>query len=117
MRASQLLETVAADLRNEGLRAEVDSQKLNPPCVWVALTNMQVDRLDGTAEATLQLTFVAPDHGTVSALDELTVMVAAAVDAVDLIGEIETIAVSLPNQGNTPLPAFRTEIPGLEIEL
>lgn len=117
MRAAELLESIAADLREAGLRAEVDPQKLNPPCVWVALTSLQVDRLDGTGEANVQLTFVSPDHGTTSALDELTTMLAGAVDAVDLIGEIETIAISLPNQGNTPLPALRTTIPGLELEL
>lgn len=117
MRANELLDDLAGDMRGVGLRAEVDPKRLNPPCVWVSLTNFQVARLDGTAEATVQLTFVSPDHGTTSALDELTTMVSAAADVVDLIEPIETIAISLPNQGNTPLPALRTEISGLEIEL
>lgn len=113
----ELLDDLAETLKTTGLNVTAEPQHLNPPCVWLALGNVRIETLGGSATADVQVTFIVSDLGTTNSIATLSEMIRTATIAVDFPEDIEPIAVSVPTTGNVPLPAMRTTIPELETRL
>lgn len=111
----ELLEELAATLKTTGLNVTAEPQHLNPPCVWLALGNVRVETIGGSATADVQMTFIVSDLGTTESIATLSEMIRTATIVMEFPEEIEPIAISVPTTGNVPLPAMRTTIPDLDI--
>lgn len=90
-------------LTGASLDAGVDVGELQPPCVWVAVRGVALDRLAGYT-VDLELVCIVPNDDPLVALGSLSDLSNAVVAAVDVVGDITPRTVTIP--GSAPLPAL-----------
>lgn len=93
-------------LRAAGLNADTNTDRLNPPCVWVAHDRLEVGTtLDGAGDVHLSLFLAVPDHGYDRALTGLQTLLGTVLTVVTPDGDVELNAGLQTSAG--VLPAFR----------
>lgn len=92
-------------LRSAGLNADTNTDKLNPPCVWVAHDRLDLNTLDGAGDVHLSLFLAVPDHGYDRAINGLQDLLGTVLKVVTPDGDVELSAGLQTSAG--VLPAFR----------
>lgn len=92
-------------LRDVGLTADTNTERLNPPCVWVAHDRLDLNTLDGGGDVHLSVFLAVPDHGYDAALQQLQQLLRTVLQVLTPDGEIELNAGLQTSNGT--LPAWR----------
>lgn len=92
-------------LRSAGLAADTNTDKLNPPCAWVAHDRLDLNTLDGAGDVHLSVFLMVPDHGYDRALTGLQDLLRKTLTVITPDGDIELSAGVQTSAGT--LPAFR----------
>lgn len=101
------LEAIANDLRAQGIRANVDPVKLNPPGALIRPAAVAHTRLGGCGELTVEVVLIAPDRPPAQAHAQLAEMLTTALHVIDPTeATVTNEAVKLTDSGQ-PLPAYR----------
>jgi hypothetical protein len=100
-------------LQGAGLTAGPDTDKLNPPCAWIAPDAMRTARLDGSGELDVSIYLIAQDLGYAVALEQLQGMLDQALTVIAPDGEVDLAAGVQTSAG--VLPAFKIPLT-LEVE-
>lgn len=99
-----------SQLRAAGLNACSDPADLNTPGVWVAPATTHRPTLDQVErEVTLTLYLVTGSAAVPAILSSLDSL-AAAVDTVVPLGDLEAVTLALPNHHLAGLPAYRSTL-------
>lgn len=98
------VDDLVAALRGAGLRADVDPALLNPPCVWVNVTGIDLNILDGLTINT-EVVAIVPDKNHKRAMQELAELFNLVTDVVDPTGPTLARGTVLPDNP-TPLPSL-----------
>lgn len=93
-------------LRSAGLNADTNTDRLNPPCVWVAHERLEIGTtLDGAGDVHLSLFLAAPDTGYDQSMTTLQTLLRDVLQVVTPDDDIELNAGLQTSAG--VLPAFR----------
>lgn len=107
MRFDQAAEAITEQLATVGLASSIDPRDLNPPCVWIDLSEIHNDRLPaGSWSADWLLYCLAPNAGTAAAYAVLGEMTDLLRSVFHTVGAGQKQAVQLPSGGD-PVPAIR----------
>ena len=88
MRITEALQSVTDALQAAGLTADTDTDKLQPPCAWVAADKIRQVYLDGGGELDLSVYLIAKDLPYAETVKTLQGLLGQALDAVTPDGEI-----------------------------
>lgn len=105
MRITEALQGVTAALRGAGLTADTDTDKLQPPCAWIAPDKIRQVYLDGGGELELSIYLIAKDLPYAETVEQLQQLLGQALDAVTPDGEI-TLDEGVQTSAGV-LPAFK----------
>lgn len=92
-------------LRGAGLNADTNTERLDPPCVWVAHDRLDLNTLDGGGDVHLSLFLAAPDNGYDYALTALQELLQTVLTVLTPDGDVELSAGLQTSNG--VLPAWR----------
>lgn len=92
-------------LRSAGLSADTNTDRLNPPCAWVAQERLDLNTLDGGGDVHLSVHLAVPDHGYEQSLTALQELLNKALQVLTPDGDVELSAGLQTSNG--VLPAFR----------
>lgn len=106
MKILESLAPVVLALKSAGITANIDPNKLNPPCAWVTPRSVERSTLDGVGDLTCDVYLVTADNGLFEAMFSLESMLAKALTVLDPDGPIETDA-GIETSNNQVLPAFK----------
>ncbi|MFJ1461003.1 hypothetical protein [Nocardia sp. N2S4-5] len=104
---SETMTEIVDTLRAQGIRANLDPAKLNPPCAWVQPTQIEHTLLGGGVVLTVAVWLIATDrppditHAALSALLSRALVVLEPTEPT-VINEAITLT-----QSGQPLPAYR----------
>lgn len=101
------LEQIVTDLRGQGIRANVDPTKLNPPCAWVRPAAVAHTRLGGCGELTVEIVLVTTDRPPHLAHADLGEMLTTALEVIDPTAETVTNEGYRLTDSQQPLPGYR----------
>lgn len=87
------------------VRADVDPSALTPPCVWVQVTGVRLDILDGYT-ITTNLVCIANDQDHRRAMGDLADLFNAVTTVVDPTGPATTQGTILPDAPSSALPSL-----------
>ena len=105
---AEAISWAVTQLHTANLNACSDPADLNTPGVWVVPATSARRTLDQAArEVTLTVYLVTGSTATPAILDSLDNL-AAAVDTVLTLGDLEAVTLSLPNHNLSGLPAYRS---------
>lgn len=113
MSISATLQHVTDLLQGAGLTAGPDTDKLNPPCAWIAPDKMRTTRLDGSGELDVSIYLIAPAVGFAAELEHLQGMLQQALTVIGPDGDI-TLDEGVQTSAGI-LPAFKIPLT-LEVE-
>lgn len=105
MQLTAALQGIVAALQGAGLAADTDTDKLQPPCAWVAADRLRQDYLDGGADLDLSVYLIARATGYADELAQLQQLLGQALAVISPDGEIELDQGVQTNAGI--LPAFK----------
>lgn len=113
MRISATLQHLTELLQGAGLTAGPDTDKLNPPCAWIAPDKVRTTRLDGSGELDVSVYLISPAHGFAVELETLEGLLLQALTVIAPDGEISLDEGVQTSAGI--LPAFKIPLT-LEVE-
>lgn len=99
--------------RAAGVNIEADPRDVTLPGIWITPDLIQVNTLDqGSKRVQYELTFIAGDSNTVTALDELDALLDSwmAANPTAPLDDLRPVTVTMPSQAADPLPALQTTI-------
>ena len=105
MDINKALQGVVAALQAAGLAADTDTDKLQPPCAWVAADKIRQAYLDGGGELDLSIYLIAPDLDYSTTVETLQTLLGQALEAVSPDGDI-TLDEGVQTSAGV-LPAFK----------
>ena len=105
MKITEGLQSVVAALQAAGLAADTDTDKLTPPCAWVAADAVELETLDGGGRLDLSIYLISRDLKYAETIEALQGLLAQALQAVTPDGEIELDEGVQTSAG--VLPAFK----------
>lgn len=105
MKITAALQQVTDLLQGAGLSAGPDTDKLNPPCAWVAPDRIRQEYLDGGGELDVSVYLIAPAQGFAVELETLEGMLGQALTVIGPDGEI-TLDEGVQTSAGI-LPAFK----------
>lgn len=116
---AKVLDDLVGHLRSHDIRASTDAAAVNPPGVWVWLSNIEPNLLDGNGHVRVQLNLMTADLEPRIVLTQLDELLAKVLDQVDSEGDVVPVSIVLPGTPNTLpglqltmlLPYTRTEAP------
>ncbi len=109
MRILEALVPVVEALQSVGVTANIDPNRLNPPCAWVTPAALEQAYLDGAGEMTCDVWLVAADTGIFDSYVSLEKMLAKVLTVIDPDGAIELNAGIETSSGGV-LPAFKFQL-------
>jgi len=105
VRITEALQSVTDALQGAGLTADTDTDKLIPPCAWIAADTIEQETLDGGGRLDLSIYLISPDLGYMAAIETLQGLLQQALKAVTPDGEIQLDEGVQTSSGI--LPAFK----------
>ena len=105
MQIQQAMQGVVAALQGALLNADTDTDKLQPPCAWVAPDKIRQVYLDGGGELDLSIYLIAKDLPYAETVEQLQALLGQALEAVSPDGEI-TLDEGVQTSAGV-LPAFK----------
>lgn len=109
MKILQALAPLVTVLKDAGISANVDVQRLNPPCAWVTASSLELAYLNGDGDLTADVYLVAPDNGIFDAMVSLEIMLAKLLTVIEPDGEID-LAAGVETADKRVLPAFKIPV-------
>lgn len=98
-------QTVVEALARAGIRADVDPDKLHPPCAWVVPDAAEITTLDGSGDVELSVFLVSKRTGFADEFLTLQELLTLALEEITPDGTVDLNAAVQTNNGS--LPAFR----------
>lgn len=89
MKITEALQRVVSVLQGAGLSADADTDKLQPPCVWVAVDKLQQPYLDGGGDLDLSVYLIARATGYADELAQLQTLLDQALTVISPDGDID----------------------------
>jgi len=89
MKLAPALQHVVAVLQGAGLTADTDTDKLQPPCVWVAVDKLRQETLDGGGALDLSVYLIARATGYADEIHQLQELLDKALTVISPDGDIE----------------------------
>lgn len=109
MRILESLVPVVEALQSVGITANIDPNRLNPPCAWISPADIERAYLDGAGELTCDVWLVAADTGIFDSYVSLENMLTKALTVLDPDSPIE-LNVGIETSTGGVLPAFKFQL-------